>query len=39
MIAPIEDGSPYASEPRRARLVSVLRHDHELFVRYRLEGR
>ena len=37
MIAPIEGGSPYAREPRRARLVSVLRHDDELFVRYRLD--
>jgi hypothetical protein len=38
MIAPIPGGSPYAAEPRRARLVSVLRHDDELFVRYRLNG-
>jgi len=38
MIAPISGGSPYGAEPRRARLVSVLRHDDELFVRYRLTG-
>lgn len=37
MIAPIDGGSPYAREPRRARLVSVLRHTDELLVRYRLE--
>jgi len=37
VFAPIEGGSPYAGEPRRARLDSVLRHDDELFVRYRLE--
>jgi riboflavin biosynthesis pyrimidine reductase len=35
MIAPIEGGSPYAEEPRRGRLVSVLRHEDELFLRYR----
>ena len=38
MIAPIDGGSPYAREPRRAHLVSVLRHDDELFMRYRLSG-
>ena len=35
MIAPIEGGSPFAGRPRRGRLVSVLRHEDELFLRYR----
>jgi riboflavin biosynthesis pyrimidine reductase len=35
MIAPIDGGSPHEEEPRRGRLVSVLRHDDELFLRYR----
>jgi riboflavin biosynthesis pyrimidine reductase len=35
MIAPIAGGSPFAGEPRRGRLVSVMRHDDELFLRYR----
>lgn len=35
MIAPIEGGSPHEHDPRRGRLVSVLRHDDELFLRYR----
>lgn len=35
MIAPIEGGSPYAQDPRRGRLVSVIRHEDELFLRYR----
>jgi riboflavin biosynthesis pyrimidine reductase len=35
MIAPIPGGSPYATEPDRGRLVSILRHGDELFVRYR----
>ena len=35
MIAPIEGGSPFAGEPRRGHLVSVLRHEDELFLRYR----
>jgi riboflavin biosynthesis pyrimidine reductase len=34
LIAPIPGGSPYATEPFRGRLVSVLRHDDELFLRY-----
>jgi riboflavin biosynthesis pyrimidine reductase len=34
MIAPISGGSPYATEPYRGRLVSVLRHADELFLRY-----
>lgn len=38
MIAPIDEGSPFASEPRRGRLVSVLRHSDELFLRYRFLG-
>ncbi|HYI67078.1 MAG TPA: dihydrofolate reductase family protein [Candidatus Limnocylindrales bacterium] len=35
MIAPIEGGSPFDGEPRRGHLVSVLRHEDELFLRYR----
>ena len=35
MIAPVEGGSPHEDEPRRGRLVSVLRHEDELFLRYR----
>jgi riboflavin biosynthesis pyrimidine reductase len=35
MIAPMSGGSPFAGEPRRGRLVSVIRHDDELFLRYR----
>jgi riboflavin biosynthesis pyrimidine reductase len=35
MIAPIEGGSPFAHEPRRGRLDSVMRHEGELFLRYR----
>ena len=38
MIAPIPGGSPFAAEPRRANLVSVLRHDDELFLRYRFDS-
>jgi riboflavin biosynthesis pyrimidine reductase len=38
MIAPIPGGSPYAHAPRAASLVSVLRHDDELFVRYRFRS-
>lgn len=37
MIAPVPGGSPYAREPRRGRLVSILRHEDELFVRYRFD--
>ena len=37
MIAPIEGGSPYANEPRRGSLASVLRHKDELFLRYRFQ--
>ena len=39
MIAPIPGGSPYEIDPRIGRLVSVLRHDDELFLRYRFDGR
>ncbi len=35
MIAPIPGGSPHEEEPRRGRLVSVIRHEDELFLRYR----
>lgn len=35
MITPIPGGSPYAQEPRRGRLLNVLRHGDELFLRYR----
>ena len=38
MIAPVPGGSPFAGEPRRGRLVSVMRHDDELFLRYRFGG-
>ncbi len=37
MIAPIEGGSPYDREPRRGHLASVLRHEDELFLRYRFD--
>jgi riboflavin biosynthesis pyrimidine reductase len=36
MIAPIPGGSPYATAPLGGRLLSVLRHGDELFLRYRL---
>ena len=35
MITPVAGGSPFAHEPRRGRLVAVLRHGDELFLRYR----
>lgn len=35
MIAPVQGGSPFAMSPRAGRLVSVLRHEDELFLRYR----
>ncbi len=38
MIAAVPGGSPYATEPRRGRLVSVIRHEDELFLRYRFDG-
>ena len=38
MVAPIPGGSPYEEEPRRGRLVSVLRHEEELFLRYRFDA-
>ena len=36
MVTPIEGGSPFEQQPRPARLVSMLRHEDELFLRYRL---
>jgi 5-amino-6-(5-phosphoribosylamino)uracil reductase len=39
MIAPIPGGSPFDADPRRGRLMSALRHDDELFLRYRFDGR
>jgi riboflavin biosynthesis pyrimidine reductase len=38
MIAPIDGGSPFATSPRAGRLASVLRHDDELFLRYRFDA-
>ena len=35
MIAPIETGSPFAHQPRLGRLESVIRHESELFLRFR----
>lgn len=35
MIAAIPGGSPFAADPRRGRLISVLKHSDELFLRYR----
>ena len=39
MIAPIPGGSPFEADPRRGRLMSVLRRYDELFLRYRFDGR
>ena len=39
MIAPVPDGSPYAHEPLAGTLTSVLRHEDELFLRYRFGPR
>ena len=39
MIAPVPGGSAYESEPRRGRLLSVIRHEDELFLRYRFDSR
>jgi 5-amino-6-(5-phosphoribosylamino)uracil reductase len=39
MIAPVPGGSPYESDPRRGRLMSVIRHEDELFLRYRFDSR
>ena len=38
MITPVPGGSPYAAAPRRGRLISVIRHEDELFLRYRFGG-
>lgn len=38
MIAAVPGGSRYADEPRRGRLVSLLRHEDELFLRYRFDA-
>jgi len=38
MIVPITGGSPFSHAPRRGQLVSVLRHESELFLRYRFEA-
>ncbi len=38
MIAPIRPASPFAGTPRTGRLTSVLRHESELFLRYRFEA-
>jgi riboflavin biosynthesis pyrimidine reductase len=38
MIAPIPGGSRYEREPRRGSLVSVIRHEDELFLRYRFDA-
>ena len=38
MISPIPGGSPFRADPRRGHLVSVLRHEDELFLRYRFAG-
>lgn len=37
MVAPVPGGSPYANDPREASLISVLRHEDELFLRYRFD--
>lgn len=37
MFATPPGGSPFATEPREARLASILRSDDELFLRYRFE--
>jgi riboflavin biosynthesis pyrimidine reductase len=38
MIAAVPGGSPHEREPRAGELVSVLRHEDELFLRYRFDG-
>jgi hypothetical protein len=35
MVAPIAGGSPFAEQPREARLISIHRSEEELFLRYR----
>ena len=37
LIAPIPGGSPFATDPRRGQLVSIHRHQDELFLRYRFD--
>jgi riboflavin biosynthesis pyrimidine reductase len=37
MISPIPGGSPFEDRPRAGHLVSVLRHEDELFLRYRFD--
>jgi riboflavin biosynthesis pyrimidine reductase len=37
MVTPIPGGSPFERDPRRGHLVSVLRHEDELFLRYRFD--
>ena len=38
MMTPIVGGSPFADAPRRGSLTSVLRHEDELFLRYRFHA-
>jgi 2,5-diamino-6-(ribosylamino)-4(3H)-pyrimidinone 5'-phosphate reductase len=38
MIAAIPGGSPFAEHPRAGRLISALRHEDELYLRYRFTG-
>lgn len=38
MIGPIDGGSPYAHDPHRGHLLSVMRHEDELFLRYRFDA-
>jgi hypothetical protein len=39
MIAPVPGGSPFAHEPLPGELTSVIRHDDELYLRYRFGPR
>lgn len=39
LIAAVPGGSPFAEEPRRGELAGVIRHGHELFLRYRFASR
>jgi len=38
LIAAVPGGSPFADDPRRGRLLSVIRHEDELFLRYRFDA-